>query len=395
MGSNALSGKQVNFDWKPKVRDDIYFNDIFSTRTNGYYIVGSLANDSQVLFNSKKFTAFTKLLDALNGENTVDDLIHKGYGEKEELEKIVQLCYDKGLLTDSEKVERFNEVERLSVKLFQYKFKNFSENWYKTCKIAVHIFRLLFVVVLAVSLYLFASHTDSISGLTIRSAVSYKGDAWGNVAAGYLLIQVLCLFMGVMHEISHIVVSLKNRCQPNYVAFVLHLGFMPMAYVKQKSIYSLEKKKILEVLFAGVIMNFFLFLIFFDIYLYTGNDICKLLAVTNLRLMLINLMPFSLTDSYYIFSILLKKPNLRMKFFRFLAYPGEIKKYDWKLCVCFVVYLVTIIFCFNVEAVVLLNVINGSLLWVNYMLLIPLNIIYLVVINRVNKNRFKGYKVIS
>lgn len=388
MGSNAFSREQIDPNWKPKVRDDIYFNDLFCTGNSGYYIVGSLNNESQVLINTDKISAFKNLLKVLNGENTLSELCKSGYGDMEELNKVIILCYNKGLFTESEKIEKFNEAERLSVKLFRHNFKEFSASAHDICKRTVWAFRVLFLLVFVATVYSVLTHLSCISNLTIRTVISLGGKKWINVILGYILIQLFTILMGILHEASHAVVSLKNDCQPNYISFVLYMGFMPMAYVMQKSIYSIKKEKILEILFAGVIMNFFLFMIFTDIFIYTNNNICRLLAVTNLRLALINLVPFSLTDGYFIFSILLKKPNLRMNFFRFLAYPKEIKKFDLKISICYIIYLATIIICFNVEVVVLINVISSRLDRVFYLLLIPLNVIYLLLINKINKKKF-------
>jgi hypothetical protein len=388
MGSSAFSNEQIDLDWKPKVRDDIYFNDLFSTGNDGHYIVGSLNNDSQVLIHSDKITVFQNLLKVLNGKNTVSELCKNGYGEIEELNKVIKLCYDKGLLTECDEIKKFNEAENISVKLFRHDFKEFSASAHNISKIAVLAFRVLFLFVFVATVYIVFKHLSCITKLTIRTAISFRGKEWFNVVLGYILIQLLTLLMGVVHEIAHAVVSLKNDCQPKYISFVLYLGFMPMAYVKQKSIYSIKKEKILEILFAGVIMNFFAFMIFTDAFIYTNSNMCKLLAITNIHLALINLVPFSLTDGYYIFSILFKKPNLRMNFFRFLAYPKEIKKFDLNIRVCYIIFLATIIICLNIEVVVLMNVISSRLGGGFYLLLIPLNIIYLLVLHEINKKKF-------
>jgi hypothetical protein len=71
-----------------------------------------------------------------------------------------------------------------------------------------------------------------------------------------------------------------------------------------------------------------------------------------------------------------------------LAYPKEIKKFDLKIRVCYIIFLATIIICLNIEVVVLMNVISSRVGVGFYLLLIPLNIIYLLVLHEISKKKF-------
>ena len=46
------------------------------------------------------------------------------------------------------------------------------------------------------------------------------------------------------------------------------------------------------------------------------------IAVSNFQIIIVNLLPFNLTDGYFIFSNILKKNNLRKKYFDFIAHFG-------------------------------------------------------------------------
>ena len=392
MGSGALSERKISNEWKPKIRDDIFFNDLFATGNDGYCVVGCKGNDSQLMIKMNKLDAFKELLRQLDGTYTIEELIDKTRQDEKNLVQILQMCYDKGFFEEQEEIERFNEVERLSFGVLRHDFKGFSEKTQNRCDKLVACFRIIFLITLLVSVYAVAKNIDVVSNLTIRTAISISGNGWISVVLGYIVIQGLSLLMGMMHEVAHVVVSLKNGGRPHYIAFVLYMGFMPMAYLKQKNIYALKKKSILEILLAGVIMNLFLFMFFGSLYLWTENNWAKMLAVTNIRLAFINLVPFSLTDGYFIFSILSKRPNLRMNFFRLLAYPSEVRYCDKKVLCCYLLYALTILLCFNSEIIILLNVLTKQFHGIKYLILVPVNIIYIIALHRVNLKKVKNIK---
>lgn len=389
MGSCAISERKISSDWKPKIRDDIFFNDLFATGNDGYCVVGCEGNDSQIIIKMNKLNAFKELIKQFDGTCTIEELIDKTRENEKDFTQIVQMCYEKGFFEEQEEIERFNEVERLSVKVLRHVFKDFSEKSQIRCDKLVLCFRIIFLITLLFFLYALAKNINIVSNLTIRTAISISGNRWFSVVLGYILIQGLSLFMGIIHETAHVVVSLKNGGRPHYIAFVLYMGFMPMAYLKQKNIYALKKKDILEILFAGVAMNLFLFMFFGNLFLWTENNWAKILAFTNIRLALVNLVPFSLTDGYFIFSILSKKPNLRMNFFRLLAYPKEIRYCDTRVLGCYLLYALTILLCFNSEVIMLLNVFMKQMHRIDYLILLPINIMYIILLHRVNLKKVK------
>lgn len=389
MGSSALSERKISSEWKPKIRDDIFFNDLFATGNDGYCVVGCKGNDSQLMIKMNKLKAFKELMRQFDGTYTIEELIDKTRHDEKDFTQIVQMCYDKGFFEEQDEIERFNEVERLSFRVLRYDFKDFSEKTQRRCDKLVSCFRIIFLSALLLSVYAVAKNIDIISKLTIRTVISISGNGWIGVVLGYIVIQGLSLLMGIIHEVAHVVASLKNGGRPHYIAFVLYMGFMPMAYLKQKNIYALKRKEILEILFAGVIMNLFLFMLFGNLYLWTESNWAKILAVTNIRLALINLVPFSLTDGYFIFSILSKRPNLRMNFFHLLAYPNEIRCYDKKVLGCYLLYALTILLCFNSEVIILLNVFMKQFHGIQYLILLPINIIYIIGLHRVNLKKVK------
>jgi len=377
---------------KPRARSDIYYSDVFMKRKKGYWIIGCKETDSQLLVDGNSIEGFKRLLSLMDGNRTVEELSGKAFGSVQELEKVIEVFTAKGFLEGTICTEKFNEVERISVKFFKYKFGIFPQHIHHVCKRLVKVFYLLFIVLLLASIVVTVCNYQTLDKLTILSVISYKDISFLGSIKGYILILIFGLLMGTLHEIAHVGVSLKNGCQPSYVSGVLHLGFIPMVYVKQKNIYSLKRKHIFEVLLAGIMMNFLLFMLFYNLFFITHIEILKLFAVSNLRLVYMNLLPLSLTDGYYIFSLLVRRPNLRMNFFRCLATPGFFKKAEKDIKVYVVIYLFALFFGFNLELLIIIRMLNFNNEFI-IGLVIVVNLIYIYILHLVNRMKFRKSEI--
>ena len=94
-----------------------------------------------------------------------------------------------------------------------------------------------------------------------------------------------------------------------------------MFYVKNKNIYTLDRKGVGSVLLAGVYMNLLLTFACLNSYIVFENDFFKIMALSNIRIIIVNLWPLNLSDGYYILSLLKKNPNMRMKMHCAIAEP--------------------------------------------------------------------------
>ena len=82
-----------------------------------------------------------------------------------------------------------------------------------------------------------------------------------------------------------------------------------------------------------------------------------------------NLVPLSLTDGYFIFSILTRKPNLRYGFFKVWAHPKEIKNCSKGIIFIYILYALILIGFFNVEMVMFLNSVIKNFNGAGYLIL--------------------------
>lgn len=121
----------------------------------------------------------------------------------------------------------------------------------------------------------------------------------------------------LLHELSHAVASKNMGLEPKTITLSLYLYSTLMVYLRIPGIYKLTPKKRIVVWGAGMYTNLFLFSAFFLWYMLTGYkyQIIFVLAVSNLFQIMRDMSPFMPLDGYYIFSTLIKRPNLRKSAF--------------------------------------------------------------------------------
>jgi hypothetical protein len=320
-------------EWRPHLKESIYMNDIFLNKEGkGNWVVGEFESDTQFTLPSYQKEAFDNVCSLLDGNHTIAEIVNETGIHNKEIQSILQVLKSKGMLREKYigTKTRFSEVDNLSVKLLNYQFKN-QLNSIKNQKIAVLLVKGIHLILLfsILAFIVLNIHNDFavFSNAKLQDWLSF-GKSEANQWTGYLLINLGMVLMFIFHELGHVIAGIKAGIQPEKFSFVLYLGFMPMFYVKNKNIYSLKKKNFLKVLLAGCYINIILCIIFLDFYIFTGSEICKTLAMSNLRIFFINLWPLSLSDGYFIFSVLFRHPNLRYKFHHFMAKPNIIKKYS-------------------------------------------------------------------
>lgn len=141
---------------------------------------------------------------------------------------------------------------------------------------------------------------------------------------------LLTPIMFIFHELAHRIAGIALGLKEGVISVVMYLGFIPMVYVKQKGIYSLNRKNIITVICAGIAANLLIgigLLLLFNIWHY---NILYYVAITNFRMIYINMLPISLTDGYFLLCILMKSPNIRMYMYKVLVNPKAILQLEKK-----------------------------------------------------------------
>lgn len=308
---------------KPKIIDDIYFNELFSKNGKGYTVVGGYRDDVHIIIENNKLEYLKKIIFKLNGENSINDICKETLYKKDELLEIIQFLYIRGFIQGkNDSIKGFDEVDKMSLTIKRVNLNKISQ------KISKHINEVMFVIKLAfiISILVFLIAIFSVK-IDFSDLIRYRS----SYAAGYVLITIFMVMMFILHETGHAIAAIKAGIRPNYIGIVLYDYFIPMFYVKNKGMYSLNKCNYIKVLLAGIGTNFLAFLIFIDIYFYTHIEILKVFAVSNLKIILTNIMPLSLTDGYFIFSAITNQPNLRLKTYKILGDIFSIKGKRYKV----------------------------------------------------------------
>lgn len=316
--------------WKPVLKKTIYFNDLYlDSEGKGKWIVGDTETDIQFLISASRQEFFSKVFKKLNGKNSLEKIASDFNVDSRRVLSVVKVLYEKNMLADksaqSDK-KRFNEVDKYSIPVFKYKFNELKnrERVSSTAKVIYYLLNIFVVANIFLFLILNLKNNFSLFNDIMLEKVFSMGHSKSNTLIGYLVVNIGMVFMFTLHELGHMLIGLKNGIQPDRFSFVLFLGFIPMFYVKNKNIYTLNRKGVCSVLFAGVYINFLLVFLFMNCYILFGNDLFKLMALSNIRIILVNLCPLNLSDGYYIFALLKKNPNMRMKMHYAIADPKKL-----------------------------------------------------------------------
>ncbi|MCR4945178.1 MAG: hypothetical protein K5986_12255 [Clostridium sp.] len=384
----------------PALKESVYTNDIFKNKNaNGKVVIGDLENDTFFLIPEKQEAAFKKIINLMNGTNSRIDIINKTGISEKQLDNVLNKLSSKGFLKEDNKnlsntikETKYNEVDSLSLKLINYKFKDIIDKEGVKRK-ADFIGKGSTIFFILIILLLFSINiingVEGFKGIQLSDWLSYKQTDKNNYWLAYILINFGMMIMFIFHESGHLIEGLRAKVQPSNIAFVLYLGFIPMFYVKNKNIYSLKRKEIYKILFAGVKVNLLLGLTLLGIFGLTSNEICKVLALSNFRLVAFNLCPLSLSDGYFIVCILLKHPNLRLKLHKFISNPSSILKYNLIEVIYTVFAFMTLIGSAAVEVIWIIKLfdftLESSLIIFSLFMLI-----YVISLHFINKKRLKN-----
>lgn len=312
----------------PKLSDGFYKNALFrDEHGNKKWVVGDLNSGSQFMLKDGQMTSFETILQHLNGENSVEAIALKSGKSQQEVISTLQYMEKKGLIEGVEgtKETRFNEVDQFSIPIVTYNFSSIRDE--RLRKFSRMTMRTVDVfIVISLLLFLWNATVLQQYEMSFSELLSY-GNGKDSKVLGYILINCGMIFSFFLHELGHLLTGIKNGIDPEKFQFSLFLGFIPLFYIKNKNIYSLSSRKILDVLLAGVKINLFLFLLMMNLYAFYHMELFKVAALSNARIIIINLFPLTLSDGYFVLTILTGRSNLRQKYHLFLGSPKQWKSF--------------------------------------------------------------------
>lgn len=382
-------GAEMKVKEYPKLSKGFFKNDVFRDEDGSRkWVVGDLEEGSQFILRDRQMQEFQNILQHLDGKNSIDQIAQKSHKRREEVVAMLEYMERKGLIEGVEGIQEtnFNEVDQFSICLYKYNFpkiedqdkRKFARGALKAVDLLLIISALFFI-----RNVFFADTT----GGDLSSLLSYGAGERGKWL-GYLLINLGMVISFALHELGHLFAGIKNGIEPERFQFSLFLGFMPMFYIKNKNIYSLPRRKIVDVLLAGIKINFFLFLLLMNLYAVSGIELFKILSLSNLRIIFVNLFPLTLSDGYFILTVLTGFSNLRQNYHIFLARPKQWKTFNSveKIYTIFALITLILTLMFEIQWLLSLMPIPDGRFRIELMILIIL--IYLYFIHSKDSKRF-------
>ncbi|WP_026883321.1 M50 family metallopeptidase [Clostridium akagii] len=306
----------MNIKLKPKVSKGLYYNQLYKNDKSSYIVLGNKINGVNLIIEDKNIISINLLIKEFNGNNTLEDISSKIGIEIHELISIVNLLKNKGIISlgqmgEETLTKNFNEAERFSLKIFEKSLSKIKLNPVILAKF-LKGFKFIFLINAVIFFYLFAKYHNQYS---IFDLIKYKE----SYLESYILINICMVFSFIFHEIAHLLVAQRYGAESKKFVFILYWYFIPMMYLENKNLYSLKRKDLLKVLLAGVTFNIFISLISLNIFYITNLYIFIVIALANLKMFFVNLIPLSLSDGYFVFTVLFGEPNLRKSSYRLIG----------------------------------------------------------------------------
>jgi hypothetical protein len=296
----------------PKLQKTIKKVILFESNPNQYALY-IWETDRFIILPQTKIDNILEIAELSDGHHSVAELITNNSFSGEDNINTLALMNKLNLFNqDMTSGNRFSETKMFSKQLisFSFSFNRNSAKWFRCIYWSVICALLIVSFLCAIkewNSFLF-SFTMGKTNLGIF---------------GYFATLAMMIPVFVIHEFAHVAVACKYGLYKNITINIsLYFYFIPYIYVKIPGLYTLKKNERIKILVAGVFSNFLLSLVFINIYFFSKTEFFFFIAVSNFQIIIVNLLPFNLTDGYFIFSNILKKNNLRKKYFDFIAHFG-------------------------------------------------------------------------
>lgn len=301
-------------DTFPKITGVIEKELLFHKKNRDIYCIGCRTNDKYLYAPYNEANLIYYVLNLVNGENTLDEIqkkINSEFSDKVriDVESIIQKCKSIGLVEcdKNEKIKHTtDEFELMLVNLKDFSlvkvypfFEVVSKNIKKFSSI------MLVIIFFASAIMMLFSDEINFPWKSVFSDTKVILYMWG--------IQFISL---VLHEFSHAAVGYKYGARPKTFSIAVFYYCTLIFFIRLPGIYFQDTTKRIKIWGAGIFMNMFLASCFFLSFFIAEGELKVFLAIgviSNVFLVINNLMPFFYSDGYYMLSTLLKTPNLRKR----------------------------------------------------------------------------------
>lgn len=249
------------------------------------------------------------LFDGAHSEMQIEEYCAENH-VKINLEKLITEIDRKCLFEDSNaQGPSKEEIKMLGIKVFD---KQFADRQITSgSKVASYIIACINISIVLSMIYLIFRF-DLIKEIFSKNLLMYK-DSYIN---GMLVTFGMSLIVLVIHECGHILFACRYHLQIERFGLYLYIGIMPKWFFKFRGIQVAPRKQRELVFLGGVYFNFFLIILACILSSFLDVDLVRTFILSNFLMIINCLLPFSLTDGYFLFSNLLHIENLRNAMFR-------------------------------------------------------------------------------
>lgn len=299
----------------PKVRSDLGVWPLFERPSGSIFCIGSIELDRYIQVPESQLDRLLVAIDLIDGTRTIcqiqTELESAGNGIS--AQQLIKLLSNAGLIENLNTSPHMHEINRLSIPLGSIKIDRVV-SWLQP--IARHVIK--FASIFSILIILLALVLFLIGYIKPDDLFKHKS----SYINGVIISSILLIPAFAIHETAHAFVAMQYKLFPKRVYFTLYFGFIPMVFLKIPGIYTVSRDKRILIMAAGVSANFTLAMLSAIVGRMLAINYLNNFAAANIQMAIFNLLPFALSDGYFIAMNLLQTPNLRMDMFKRLASIG-------------------------------------------------------------------------
>lgn len=350
------------------------------------YALYIVETDRTVFLSEKDIDNIISISKMIDGNHHISEIMNCEGFEYKQNSRILSIMNNLHLFDENLSNTRFSEISLMSKIIATIKI-SISDS---VAKSFYTIYWMLLIILVFVAGIILLLQGGNIIDKFTNNIQKFNG-------VSYLLSIVLTAPIFIIHEFAHVATACKYCLNKRIeINFALYLYLFPYLYVKIPAIYTIRREQRIFVFISGICANVLLGLFFTIICLLTNKSIFLSIAISNFQIAIINLIPFNLSDGYFILSNILKKCNLRNSYFKFLFNLGKkTNRILHKSEMCYIVvcfsYLLIFVFIELYSHLMLLlkdiSIVYSILISIVLTLLFVLS--YIVFIKQSFKNKFK------
>ncbi|MCX7654715.1 MAG: M50 family metallopeptidase [Fervidobacterium sp.] len=323
----------VSDNFKPIAYPDIEKYELFKKKGNIMYCIGTIENDSFIIVPNEQVSLILRLLKLMNGKLSVSDIqkFAKENNMSIDIKSLITKLGRAGLIKNFNEHYKFSELQLFSFSMLSIDISLFC-NYIKKRGMFLTIILILMLIVTILYVTIFLPSRISFN---FNNIIKYDNSYLKNIILS-LIFTIPCF---LVHELGHIIFATRYGLTSNKLNIGLYYFVIPIVYVKIQGLYALPPFKRVRVLIAGIVFNFIFGLSCLFMWYIFEIEIFKTLFFVNIQIAFLNLTPFTFSDGYFIFSIVIGEPNLRYQYYKFLA--GIVnKKFRYKLTFKQLIYII-------------------------------------------------------